>query len=165
MFFKIQSRARVVPITFLVMFFLSLATPPLFAGNDITVKEAWAPATAPNAPTATAYMVLHNSSDQADELISAKSDVAKKVGLHKMSMKDGMMMMHPVKTIPVPPNGMTALKSNGYHLMIKNPKKHIADGSMFEVTLTFKNAGEIKVHVPVQKGKKSSHKMGMKMGH
>ena len=165
MFLKLHRTMRILPITFLVMFVLSLAVPPVFAGNHIEVKEAWAPATAPNAPNATAYMVLHNSGDQADELVSAKSPLAKKVSLHKMSMKNGMMKMHPVKSIPVPAHGMTALKSGGYHLMIMGPKKHIADGSMFEVTLTFKNAGEIKVHVPVQKGKKSGRKMDMKMGH
>ena len=165
MFLKIHRAVWTAPIIFLAMFAMSLAVPPVFAGNLIEVKEAWAPATAPNAPTATAYMVLHNSSDQADELISAKSDAAKKVGLHTMSMKEGMMMMHSVDTIPVPPHGMTELKSTGYHLMMKELIKPVTDGSMIALTLTFKNAGEVTVHVPVQKGKKSGNKMDMKMGH
>ena len=140
---------------------LSTAAPTsVFAEAGIDVKNAWAPATAPNAPAATAYMVLHNKPDRADQLVSVESTSAKSVTLHTMSMEGGMMSMHMVKGIPVPAHGMTALKSDGFHLMLKGLKKRFKEGAMIELTLRFKHAGEVRVHLPVKKDGQEGHSMG-----
>lgn len=143
---------------------LSFTAPTLvFAEAGIEVKNAWAPATAPNAPAATAYMVLHNKTDKDDQLVSAESTSAKSVTLHTMSMEGGMMSMRMVKSIPVPAHGMTALKSDGFHLMLKGLKKRFEEGAMIELTLKFNNAGEVRVHLPVKKDGQEGHSTGKKM--
>ena len=146
---------------FAVLLLSSAAPDTVFAETEIDVKNAWAPATAPNADAATAYMVLHNKTDQDDRLVSAESASAKSVTLHAMSMEGGMMSMHMVKSIPVPAHGMTALKSDGYHLMLKGLKGQLKKGAMIQLTLRFKRAGEVKLRLPV---KKDGHE-GPGMGH
>ena len=155
------SRTGVIAIAVLLLSFAAPAS--VFAGVGIDVKNAWSPATAPNAPAATAYMVLHNKTDRADQLVSAESASAQSVTLHSMSMEGGMMSMHMVKSITVPAHGMTALKSDGFHLMLKGLKKSFKEGAMIELTLKFKNAGEVKVHLPVKKEGQEGHGTGKKM--
>lgn len=155
------SRAGLISIAVLLLSFAAPAS--VFAEAGIDVKNAWAPATAPNAPAATAYMVLHNKTDKADQLVSVESASAKSVTLHTMSMEGGMMSMHMVKSIPVPAHGMTALKSDGFHLMLKGLKKSFKEGAMIELTLKFINAGEVKVHLPVKKDGQEGHGTSEKM--
>ncbi len=148
-------------MAFAVLLLSSAVPDTVFAETEIDVKDAWVPATAPNAPAATAYMVLHNKTDQDDQLVSAESASVKSVTLHTMSMEGGMISMRMVKSIPVPAHGMTALKSDGYHLMLKGLKKRFTQGAIIELTLKFKHAGEVKLHLPVKKYGQE----GLGMGH
>lgn len=159
--FSHQCRALRRGLFAIAVLLLSFTAPAsVFAEAGIEVKNAWAPATPPNAPAATAYMVLHNKTDKADQLVSAESASAKSVTLHTMSMEGGMMSMHMVKGIPVPAHGMTALKSDGFHLMLTGLKKRFEEGAVIELTLKFNNAGEVRVHLPVKKDGQDGHGMG-----
>lgn len=142
-----------ITAAFLGLFFISESH-----AAQIEIQNAWVMATAPGAPTGAAYMVIKNNGSTDDKLISVKSDVTKKTGIHITKMKGEMMEMHKVEFIPLPAGGSAELKPGGYHLMMKGLKQPLREGGEVHITLKFENAGEIKVTAPIKKGGR-----GMKM--
>lgn len=100
--------------------------------------------------TSAAYMLLVNSGDTADALISAATDAADVVELHTVIMENNVMRMRPVEQIEVPANGEAELKPGGYHVMLIGLTRDLNAGDMVDLTLIFANAGEVQVTVPVQ---------------
>ena len=63
---------------------------------------------------------------------------------------DEMMTMRPVEAIEVPANGEAALAPGGYHVMLMEMPTALKAGETFEATLTFREAGDVKVTVEVR---------------
>lgn len=61
-----------------------------------------------------------------------------------------MMQMKQVDSIAVPAGGTAELKPGGYHVMLMELADKLDEGSTVELTLKFKNAGEIKVSAEVR---------------
>ncbi len=61
-----------------------------------------------------------------------------------------MMEMRPVTSIAAPAGGQAILKPGGYHIMLLELAKPLEVGTTIEITLTFKEAGEMVVSVPVR---------------
>lgn len=97
-----------------------------------------------------AYLTLVNSSDTADALIGAASDVAETVELHTMEMKDNVMQMRPVPRIDIPSKGEVSLAPGGFHIMLLGLKRDLKDGETVKLTLTLEKAGKIEVSAPVR---------------
>lgn len=118
--------------------------------GDLTIAHPTARPNLPNRPTA-AYMVIRNDGDTDDRLVSAKSDVFGKIELHTV-IKDGdVMKMQPVTEIIVPAGGETALEAGGLHLMLFDAAERQKDGTVFPLTLTFSQAGDVDVMVKVDR--------------
>ncbi len=97
-----------------------------------------------------AYMRLVNSGD-ADTLIAATTDVAEVVELHTVEMtEEGVMQMRPVPGIDVPASGEVELQPGGFHVMMIGLNDDLKEGEMVDITLTFENAGEQTISVPVR---------------
>lgn len=102
-------------------------------------------------PAGAAYFRIVNHAAKEDTLISATSPDAGMVMLmDNHADANGVMKMGEL------PNGMTAgaedehvLRPGGDHVMLMELKHKIADGDKVTVVLTFKNAGEVTVTVPV----------------
>ncbi len=131
---------------------------PLWA-EGIMIKDAFVRSSTPSSPTGAAFMVLINHTDQDDRLIAATSDVAKRVELHTHTADDnGVMKMHEIEGgITLPAGGMHALKRGGDHVMFMGLAKPLEQGSEISVTLTFEQAGEIEVQIPVDHKRKPNH--------
>jgi len=125
-----------------------------FTKDMLTVQEPWARGTAKSGG---AFMTIHNMG-AADELIDVRSDVAKKVQLHRTVSENGVMKMKHVDGIAVPAKGMAMLKPGSYHVMMMGLKKPLEVGKSFPLTLVFKNAGALNITVDVRK-LGASHKM------
>lgn len=140
------------------------------AGATIKIDGPYARMTGPDRPAA-AYFVIANETDSADALIGAASPAFAKVELHETyvvepsempsadpmasmdptaSMDGGMMGMRPVAEIPVPANGSVALEPGGFHVMLMEPVSPLEIGQVIDLTLTFRNAGEVKVKATIQ---------------
>jgi len=136
--------------------------------GGISVKDAWVRITDPAAPAA-AYLVITNTSSTADSLTAAATAAYGAAELHEtvamepsaapMGSMDSMasaspggdmMGMQPVSEITVPGNGSVELKPGGYHIMLMNPTGTLKIGDTVELTLTFKNAGQLKVTAEVR---------------
>lgn len=118
--------------------------------GGIAVSQPWARATAPGAPAGAAYLTVTNSGSQPDRLVAASTPVATMAELHTHIHDNGVMRMRPVDAIDVPAGGTVALKPGGLHVMLMGLTRPLAQGSTFDVTLTFEKAGKVTVPVAVQ---------------
>ena len=122
-----------------------------FKSGPIEVVHPWARATPPAAKVGGGYAEIRNDGPEPDRLVSATAEVAGRVEIHEMGVKDGIMTMRPVEGgVPVPANGSAALAPGGYHLMLLELKRPLKAGESFAGTLTFEKAGTIPVTFDVQ---------------
>lgn len=120
---------------------------------DIKVMDAYARSTNPK--VAAAFMGIHNLAEEGDRLISAHSDVAKRVELHThRKVGDVMKMVHVEEGFEVPASGQAMLERGGKHVMFMGLIEPLKQGDEIEVTLTFENAGDVVLFVPVDNTRK-----------
>ncbi|WP_259781204.1 copper chaperone PCu(A)C [Aestuariispira ectoiniformans] len=132
--------------------------------GDLKIDHPWARASATaQAKAGGAFMTIHNMGKADDKLVSASSDVAKRVELHTHKMDaNGVMKMGQVPFVPVPAEGMAELKPGSYHVMFMGLKKPFVEGENFDLTLHFEKSGDTTVSVKVESvgyGADSSMKM------
>ncbi|MCV2869646.1 copper chaperone PCu(A)C [Defluviimonas sp. WL0002] len=126
---------------------LAVAT-PAFAEDGMMISDAYA-RIMPGSNAGAAFFMIENHSDVDDRLVGAASDVAMKAELHTHKQTaDGTMQMMAIEDgIALPAGGTHALARGGDHLMFMGLKD--APGEALTVTLTFEQAGEITVEIPV----------------
>lgn len=115
---------------------------------EVKVSDAWVRLLPPSVTTTAAYMTI--ASDQSDELLSASSSVSVRTEVHQTSKVDGVMSMSEVAGVVVEPGSRLALKPGSYHIMLIDLKAPLKEGQMVELSLNFKQQGEVKVTAPVQ---------------
>ena len=97
-----------------------------------------------------AYLGIVNAGAEADRLIGASSPVAERVELHSHEMRDGVMRMRRIDSVPVPAGQAAELKPGGDHVMLIGLAGPPEQGGTFPLTLTFQNAGKVTVPVAVR---------------
>jgi periplasmic copper chaperone A len=119
---------------------------------DPTVSDPWVrPPMGADRPAA-GYLTI-TGGEEADALIAAASPVATTVEIHETAPDaSGMMAMHPVDRIDVAAGATVNLEPGGYHLMLMGVTEMPAVGETVEITLTFEQAGEVKVQAEVRAG-------------
>jgi len=127
--------------------------------GDIMIHQSWARASIGNAPNSAAYMTLMTHGDQADKLIGAATPVAETAELHNHLMEDGIAKMRSVDGVEVIPGEPATLEPGGFHVMLMGLKGKLEEGDVFPLTLTFEQAGEVTLEVPI-KGLKDAMKHG-----
>ena len=95
-------------------------------------------------------MRIENRDRQPDRLISARSEIAKRVELHESIHEGGVARMrHLTDGLSVPGQGEVALVRGGRHLMLMGLVEPLVAGGQFELELQFERAGTVSVAVPV----------------
>jgi copper(I)-binding protein len=94
------------------------------------------------------FFVIDNPG-AADLLLSASSDVADAVEMHKTIMQEGNMQMVQQMNVPVP-TGETVFKPGDLHVMLIGLKNDLKVGDTFSVTLNFEKNGEKTLNVTVR---------------
>ncbi len=164
---------KVFGLSFMVVFILAACAPaavssePIVSQNGIEVSDPWVRAAAMKedmgegmqddnqgdmhgGAVTGAFMLIKNTGSQDDMLISASSDVAMDVQIHETTMADGVMSMAEVPGVKIPADGVTELKPGGYHVMLIGLKQELKVGDTVTIVLTFQNAGDISLEVPVK---------------
>ncbi|MEO1640240.1 MAG: copper chaperone PCu(A)C [Pseudomonadota bacterium] len=128
--------------------------------DDLVIAHPMTFATPQTAQTAGGYLMIENTGDTVDRLISVQADFPR-VEIHKTEMDgDIARMMELEDGIEIPAGGMVTLEPGGMHVMFMG-----LGGDPFEVgeeipaTLVFENAGEIAVvfNVEERKGAAMDH--------
>lgn len=136
-----------------------MAASAMAGDMKIMVKDAYARSSNPK--VAAAFMGLMNHSGQDDRLLSASSDIAKRVELHTHKEVDGVMKMLEVEDgLAVPAGGMAMLERGGHHVMFMGLTEPLEQGDVISVTLTFEQAGDVVLEIPVDNTRKAKHGAG-----
>lgn len=136
---------QVLIFAFAVLLLLSACS----AEQGIAVQGAWARPTA-QGENGAIYFVIQNNTRETDELTGVSSDVAEAVEMHESKMEGDVMQMHPVETVPLQAGAKTTFKPGGLHIMLIGVKQDLKIGEEIEITLHFKNSGDIKIPVLVR---------------
>ncbi|MCB2136020.1 MAG: copper chaperone PCu(A)C [Rhodobacteraceae bacterium] len=130
---------------------------PAFAADTITVSDAYA-RILPGAKAGAIFMVIDNSATADDRLTDATSDAAKRVELHthKADASGVMQMLHVPEGFVIPAGGQHQLARGGDHVMLMGPTMGFKDGDTLNLTLSFENAGEVTVLVPVDNAREGA---------
>jgi copper(I)-binding protein len=132
---------------------------PGFGSAEILVEDAYLRSATPNAKSAAAFMLLKNTGEEEDRLVSVTSDIATRVELHTHSEdENGVMRMREIEGGIVLPGGDSHhLKRGGDHVMFMGLSEPQAQGGEVAVTLTFEKAGEVEVLIPVDHEREPAH--------
>jgi copper(I)-binding protein len=140
--------------------------------GDLVITQAWSRATPGGAKIGGGYLTIENKGAAPDRLIGVAGEVAGKIEVHEMAMKDGVMTMRPLdKGLTIEPGKTVKLAPGGYHLMMFDLKSPLKQGDKVPVTLEFETAGKVTVSLDVQgigaqapaSADSSDGKMDMKM--
>lgn len=141
-------------------------TSPVFAdGMGLMIEDPYARSATSMSTSGAAFMAITNHSDTDDQLIAAATDIAARVELHTHTEdENGVMRMREVEGgIPIPAGETTVLQRGGLHVMLMGLTEGLKQGDEIDVTLTFENAGDMVVSIPVDNERKASH--GGMQGH
>ena len=137
-----------------VLFSAALAATAAMALADsgqIAIHDAYARASTPMSRSGAVFMVIDNHGAAPDRLIAARSSAADISELHThLSDPNGVMRMVKVEDgFEIPAGGSHALARGGDHVMLMGLTAPLTEGGSLSLTLTFEQAGEITVEVPV----------------
>ncbi len=120
------------------------------AAAALSAAQAWARATPGGAKVGAGYLQIVNATAAADTLLSVAASVAGRTEIHEMTHDGGVMKMRALTNGLVVPAGATvSLSPGGLHIMFLDLKQPLTAGQSFDLELTFKTAGKIKVPVTV----------------
>ena len=127
------------------------AGPTPTVGGFISVHDAWARPAAKGADSA-AYLRITNGQLMDDTLVGASTPAAQAAQVHQTTTESGMTGMHPVDSLRIPSGKDVVFDPGGYHVMLIGLQQDLAVGDTFDLTLTFEQAGAVKVAVEVRGG-------------
>src|SRR5256885_4944440 len=158
---------RAIAAVIMLWYFSAGAHAQEVKAGDLVITQAWSRATPGGAKTGGGYLTIENKGSTPDRLIGGSADVAAKVEMHEMSMKNGVMTMRPLdKGLTIEPGKTVKLAPGGYHLMMMDLKGPLKQGDKVPVTLEFEKAGKVQVSLDVQgvgaQGPGGAAKMDMK---
>ena len=135
--------------------------------DTIEIDDAYAIASGMSAQAGAAFMVIRNTGQTDDRLIAASApEVSRRTELHTHIEDDnGVMRMVEVEEgFEIPAGGEALLRRGGKHVMFMGLLDPFEQGNTLSVTLTFEQAGERVVEIPVDLERQDMTMQGMDHG-
>lgn len=121
---------------------------PAVAVAEVTVSDPWARASIRASRPGAAYLTLR--SDVADQLVGIKSPVAAEVMIHAVETDAaGTSRMTHLDRLALEPDVPVMLAPGSMHVMLMGLTEKLEEGAKFPLTLSFQEAGEVTVEVPI----------------
>ncbi len=136
---------------------LILVSITLYAGEPVTVEDAWIREAPPGAKALAGYLTAVNASAQERRLVAAESPAFDRIELHRSVFEGGVARMLAQDSMPIPAGGRLVLKPGDYHLMMIKPKDPLHQGDEVEVTLILDNQTKLRITMPVKKAQAEGH--------
>jgi copper(I)-binding protein len=102
--------------------------------------------------TTAGYLVIRNRGRIDDQLLSAHSEVARSVEIHRTILEGDVARMRPVERLPIPAGDSVNLKPGGFHLMLRDLRETLVEGERVTLTLRFERGGEVVANLVVGEG-------------
>lgn len=103
------------------------------AHGQVSVASPWVRGTVAGQKATGAFMQLKSAGDST--LVGAESPVAGIVEIHEMRLENNVMKMRPIQRLELPSGKAVELKPGGYHVMLMDLKKPLANGEKVPLTL------------------------------
>jgi hypothetical protein len=117
--------------------------------GGIEIMDPWA-RPANEGGNSAVYFEIENGGDD-DQLQSASSKIAERTELHRTILdSDGTARMEHQEHVDVPKGGTIIFAKGGLHVMLINLQHALEVGDTFDLTLHFRDSGEVTINVPVQ---------------
>ncbi len=114
--------------------------------SEITVNNAWIRPGETDGPPTAAYMVVQNTGNGADRLLSISADFSEMLTAHETQVVDDIARMIPQEDgVLIPAKSTVEFRQGGLHVMIMQLNENLIEGQEVELVLMFENAGEITV--------------------
>jgi periplasmic copper chaperone A len=130
--------------------------------GDLRIAHPYATPSQGIHKTGAVYFVhIKNEGQEADQLLSARSEVAATVEIHEMRLADQVMRMRAVPQVALPGGEQVSFRhgqAHGHHLMLLDLKQPLKVGDRFAVTLQFRRAGECQAEAWVEAPKADAHR-------
>ena len=131
---------------------LGLAAPP--AAPEITgsvqVAGAWSRPTPPVSAMAAAYLTITNSGAKADRLLGATTPAAASAEINETRLEGGVSKMRPLASLEIPPGQTLRFEPGALHIMLLGIVRPLKAGTLYPLTLNFRDAGAVTVQVRVR---------------
>ncbi|MEJ2481929.1 MAG: copper chaperone PCu(A)C [Gemmatimonadota bacterium] len=89
-----------------------------------------------------AYLLIRNVGTASDRLTGAEFGGARRVEIHETRIgDDGLAMMRPVESLPIPAGAEGRLEPGGVHLRLLGLERSLVAGEKVQLSLTFQNTG------------------------
>jgi periplasmic copper chaperone A len=119
--------------------------------GDLVISQGWSRATPGGAKVGGGYLTIENKGSAPDRLIAVSGDVAGKIEVHEMAVKNGVMTMRPLENgLTIAPGKAVKFAPGGFHLMMMDLKNPLKQGDKVAVTLEFEKAGKVTASLDVQ---------------
>lgn len=135
---------------FIAPFVIPACAEEIKAG-DLVISQAWSRATPGGAKIGGGYLTIENKGTTSDRLIHTSGDIAGKIEVHEMAMKNGVMTMRPLDNgLTIEPGKTVKLAPGGFHLMMFDLKSPLKQGDKVPVILEFEKAGKVTLSLDVE---------------
>jgi copper(I)-binding protein len=118
--------------------------------GNLQISEVWSRPTPPASSVGALYFRIKNLGAKADLLVGVSSPAAAKMEIHESRSVQGVMQMREVESLPCPAGATVKVEPGGLHVMLVGLVQPLRAGSMFDVTLRFRDAGTLTLRVPVE---------------
>ena len=120
------------------------------ADPSVTIERPWARASIGTSRPVAAYATIRNDGDVPLALTGIEADVSEAASVHESAVDAaGIAQMRLVGMLEVPAGGSVTLEPGGYHVMLTELTRLLAEGESFAATFLFSDGMEIEVEVPV----------------
>ncbi len=123
----------------------------LYAGDSLSVVDAWVLEAPPGMKVMAAYMTLKNNSDNVHELKGVSSPEFERVEMHRTIIENELASMVKQDSMTVNAGEVLKFEPGGSHLMLINPKKILKSGYEIDLTLILKNEKKLNTKAHVRK--------------
>jgi periplasmic copper chaperone A len=136
-----------------LLLFSMLASCAPAAAPTISIEKPWGMPSKAMPTAGGLFMVIKNSGNAPDKLLSGKSPACGSIEVHEMVKKaDGTMGMNLLdKPLEIPAGGQVELKSGSYHIMCIMKKDDVfKTGANIDLTLAFEKSGEKNISAEIR---------------
>jgi len=123
----------------------------LFAGDSLSVIDAWVLEAPPRMKVMAAYMTLTNNSENDYELIGVSSAQFERVEMHRTIIEHEQARMEKQDIMTIKAGDTLKFEQGGNHLMLLNPKMNLKRGDEIDLSLIFENGNKLHTKAYVRK--------------
>ncbi len=141
---------KIITVSMLICIFI-VPISLVYAGDYVSVVDAWVLEPPPGMKVMAAYMTLINNSENAFDLKEISSPQFEKVEMHRTVIENEQARMEKQAFMTVKGNGTLKFTPGASHLMLINPLRSFTKGDEIDLRLIFTNGKMMNIKAEVRK--------------